>query len=135
MKNEIAAFDQEVGKRLRHRRKTLSVTQQALARRLGITFQQVQKYEKGTSRVSASRLRDIAIVLEVPVTYFFDEVASMGGAMSESNEFVATPDGRSLVESFSKIADASVRRALTCLVEKLADHELKESNGDAMVRS
>ena len=140
MKKGPDAVDKEVGQLLKRRRKTLSVSQQALAGRLGITFQQVQKYEKGANRVSAGRLRDMAIVLDVPVSYFFDGLVSASkqasGPLSELTEFVTTPDGRSLVGSFSRIGNAGIRRALISLVEKLADLEMvKESNRNATAQS
>ncbi len=130
MKNELAAFDQEVGKRLRHRRKTLSVTQQALARRLGITFQQIQKYEKGTNRVGASRLQAIASILGVPVAFFFEDAPgqepSSGRGFAEDAsasfafEFCSTTEGLQLNRAFVRITDQKVRRKIIDLVKVLA---------------
>jgi|694.fasta_scaffold109819_2 transcriptional regulator with XRE-family HTH domain len=73
-----------VGGRLRSRRKRLGITQTALALRLGVTFQQVQKYEKGANRISASRLYQLSIVLDVPVTYFFEELPQMQPSDADS---------------------------------------------------
>jgi transcriptional regulator with XRE-family HTH domain len=71
-------IDVLVGKRLRTRRKMLGISQEGLSESVGVTFQQVQKYEKGTNRISASRLYEISIVLRVPITYFFEGAAKLG---------------------------------------------------------
>jgi transcriptional regulator with XRE-family HTH domain len=73
-----------VGGRLRSRRKRLGITQTALAQRIGVTFQQVQKYEKGANRISASRLYQLSLVLDVPVAYFFEELPQMQASETDS---------------------------------------------------
>jgi transcriptional regulator with XRE-family HTH domain len=94
-----------VGGRLRSRRKRLGVTQTALAQRIGVTFQQVQKYEKGANRISASRLYQLSLVLGVPVTYFFEELPQMqaGEADSEALSFlreVSTGEAKKLFDLY-----------------------------------
>lgn len=74
MRNEPHPVDVHVGARIRHRRMSIGISQEALAERLGLTFQQVQKYERGANRVSASRLWQIAHILSVPVGWFFQEM-------------------------------------------------------------
>ena len=124
-------IDNHVGSRLRLRRKVLNLSQEKLAERLGITFQQVQKYEKGTNRIGASRLYQVARVLEVPVSYFFPEPrnAEDAAGMSEDAapdyvmDFVASAEGIELNRAFALIRDPKVRRRVIELVRSIAAGE------------
>jgi transcriptional regulator with XRE-family HTH domain len=124
-------IDSHVGNRLRLRRKILNLSQEKLAERLGITFQQVQKYEKGTNRIGASRLYQIARILEVPVSFFFPqpEEAQSAAGMSEGAapdyvmDFVSSSEGIELNRAFAKIRDPKVRRRVTELVRSIAAGE------------
>ena len=120
-------IDTYVGKRLRMRRLMLDMSQETLADALGLTFQQVQKYEKGANRVGASRLQKLSEILQVPVGFFFEGLPGKGGPGGEPNsalafvaDFAASSDGLALVRSFSKISDAKLRRSIVELVEHMA---------------
>src|SRR5271155_3581940 len=102
-------IDKHVGSRVLMRRMMLGMSQEKLGDALGITFQQVQKYEKGTNRISASRLQHASQILQVPVPFFFEGV----GAQPEFvyvNDFLATSDGLALVKAFARVKDAKLRR-------------------------
>ena len=122
--------DRYVGARVRMRRLMLGMSQTALGNSLGVTFQQVQKYEKGTNRIGASRLQQIAGTLQVPVSFFFEELpipgsrssANAGPSPSEVSAVLATSDGLALVEGFARIKSTKLRRRLVNLVEELGDH-------------
>jgi transcriptional regulator with XRE-family HTH domain len=104
--------DAHVGKRVRHRRWMVGMKQQQLADRVGIKFQQIQKYETGMNRVSASRLWDIAEALEVPVAFFFDglsDTASVDGAQV-AGDMLADKEALELVRSYYAIPEAQRRR-------------------------
>jgi transcriptional regulator with XRE-family HTH domain len=119
--------DVYVGSRVRMRRKILGLSQEKLGEKLGITFQQIQKYEKGTNRVGASRLQAMADALDVPVSYFFPDAASAapGGMKEESAvfmmDFLSTSEGLELSRAFTRIRDAKVRRKVVELVRALAE--------------
>ena len=107
----------------------LGMSQTVLGRAIGVTFQQVQKYEKGSNRISASRLTQIANVLKVAPTYFFED--QLGKAKSEFDgaplteaiaDFLATSNGLSLARSFTKLRNAKLRRAIVALVEDAANN-------------
>lgn len=122
-------IDVHVGSRVRLRRLLVGMTQEALAERLGLTFQQVQKYEKGTNRISGSRLFQIANVLGVTVQFFFDEIpAAVSGDVTgfeetsgemSATEFLKTSEGIQLNRSFSQIKDADVRKQLLDLIKAI----------------
>lgn len=119
-------IDTYVGSRVRLRRKVLGLSQEKLGDRLGITFQQIQKYEKGTNRVGASRLQAMATVLEVPVSYFFpDEKVASEGLQEEGAAFVmdfmSTSDGIELTRAFMRIRNPKVRRKLVELARAMAE--------------
>lgn len=123
-------IDVYVGKRLRMRRLMLDMSQEALADALGLTFQQVQKYEKGANRVGASRLQRLSEILQVPVGFFFEGLASKStanGAQSAAPayvaDFTASSDGLALIRGFSRISDARLRRSIIELVEQMASPE------------
>ena len=118
--------DKHVGARVRMRRMMLGMSQEKLSDALGITFQQVQKYEKGMNRISASRLQQISHFLRIPVTFFFEGVPdvprqSMDEAPSTAyvSEFLATRDGLALTKAFMRINDPKLRRRIVELVEQL----------------
>jgi transcriptional regulator with XRE-family HTH domain len=119
--------DKYVGARIRMRRLMLGMSQSALAQ--GLAFQQIQKYEKGINRVGASRLQQIAHILHVPVEFFFEGAPGATGAIPDApdtpslvhvSEFLATPDGLTLVAGFVKIRSAKLRRSIVELVSYLA---------------
>lgn len=124
-------IDIHVGARIRLRRNMLGMSQEKLGEGLGITFQQIQKYEKGTNRVGASRLQSIASQLGVPVAYFFDGApglesdAAGGFAEDASSKFIAdfptSMEGINLNRAFMKISDPKVRKRILDLVKALAD--------------
>jgi transcriptional regulator with XRE-family HTH domain len=119
-------IDKHVGSRVRMRRMMLSMSQEKLGDALGLTFQQVQKYEKGTNRIGASRLQHISQILQVPVTFFFEgapgQTKADGNAPSPAyvSDFLATTDGLALTKAFMKIKDAKLRRSIVNLVEEIA---------------
>jgi transcriptional regulator with XRE-family HTH domain len=122
-------IDKHVGSRVRMRRMMIGMSQEKLGENLGITFQQIQKYEKGTNRIGASRLQNISNVLGVPVAFFFEGAPNVGGANAGFAEdaspayvsdFLATTEGLALTRAFLKIADSKVRRRIVDLVEALA---------------
>jgi transcriptional regulator with XRE-family HTH domain len=125
-------IDKHVGSRLRMRRKMLGMSQEKLGEALKITFQQVQKYEKGTNRISASRLQHISHILQVPVPFFFEgaphqpgQPRGAGGPASPAyvSEFLSSTDGLALVKAFTKIKEAKLRRRVVQLVEEIAGDE------------
>ena len=126
--------DKHVGARIRMRRLMLSMSQSALADGLDLTFQQIQKYEKGVNRVGASRVQQIAHILRVPVEFFFEGGPSVAGAkadvadapsLAHVSDFLASPDGLALVASFMKIRSAKLRRSIVELVSYLAQSQDK----------
>ena len=116
-----------VGSRVRLRRKMLGLSQEKLGDKLGITFQQIQKYEKGTNRVGASRLQAMANALEVPISYFFPDASQGvdGGMQEEGAAFVmdmmSSAEGLDLSRAFVKIRSSKVRRKVVELVRALAE--------------
>ena len=125
-----SAVDKHVGSRVRMQRILVGLSQGRLGEALGLTFQQVQKYEKGTNRIGASRLHGIASVLGVPVEFFYDgapqsDARASGKARpvgrSPASDFLLTPDGIELVKGFMAITDRHVRRRIIDLVHALAD--------------
>ncbi len=116
--------DVHVGKRIRHRRWMVGMTQQQLAEKVGIKFQQIQKYETGMNRVSASRLWDIAEALEVPVSFFFEGIDDEASARSSSStipgDIMADKEALELVRSYYSIPE-NQRRRLFELARVLSD--------------
>ena len=121
--------DQHVGSRVRMRRVMLAMSQQQLAEALGITYQQVQKCEKGANRIGASRLQQISHILQVPVAFFFEGApnalaphGSNGSALSmaEIDDFVSDLDGLRLMRAFMRIDNADLRRRIVMLVQEIA---------------
>ena len=123
-KKKADAFDQQVGVRVRMRRLLLDMSQQQLAAGLGVSFQQVQKYESGTNRIGASRLRRLAEVLQVPVNFFFEDFPGPRKKQallpSYLSDFLTSADGLALAEAFMRIRDKRQRRCLIILAEAMA---------------
>jgi transcriptional regulator with XRE-family HTH domain len=126
--------DKHVGSRVRMRRMMLSMSQEKLGDALALTFQQVQKYEKGTNRIGASRLQQISQILQVPVSFFFEgapAAVTVGhqDGLSEApspayvSDFLATPDGLALIKAFVKITDSKLRRRIVDLVEQITSSD------------
>ncbi|PSJ55725.1 helix-turn-helix domain-containing protein [Kumtagia ephedrae] len=124
--------DIHVGSRIRLRRNMLGMSQEKLGETLGITFQQIQKYEKGTNRVGASRLQAISEVLGVPVSFLFEDAPGQDGTVRGLAEdasatlaldFATSTEGLQLNRAFVKISDAKIRRKIIDLVKALAAGE------------
>ena len=132
MKKVPNPIDKHVGSRVRMRRVLLGMSQEKLGEALSLTFQQVQKYEKGTNRIGASRLQQISKTLNVPPAYFFDGAPSFDegeetvhSAAAEAGstyvvDFLSTTEGLNLNRSFARIQDAKVRKRIVDLVSALA---------------
>src|SRR6202046_4567138 len=117
--------DRYVGSRVRMRRIMLGMSQEKLGDALGLTFQQVQKYEKGTNRVGASRIQQISEILRVPVSFLFEggpsgttntEEFSEGTSPAYVSDFLVTSEGLALTRAFTRLTDAKVRRRIVDLV-------------------
>jgi transcriptional regulator with XRE-family HTH domain len=129
------AIDNHVGSRVRMRRLMLNLSQTQLADGLGLTFQQVQKYDKGTNRISASRLHQMSHILRVPVPFFFEGTPSEphlperseGGPTiaSDVSALLSTSDGIALVRAYTRIKYPHVRRAIVALVEQIVAEPVK----------
>jgi transcriptional regulator with XRE-family HTH domain len=124
-------IDKHVGSRVRMRRMMLGMSQEKLGDALGLTFQQVQKYEKGTNRIGASRLQQISQILQVQVSFFFEGAPNIlpnsnQDGFSEASspayvsDFLASSDGLALTKAFMKIEDSKLRRRIVDLVEQIA---------------
>jgi transcriptional regulator with XRE-family HTH domain len=127
-KKPLNPIDTHVGSRVRMRRMMLGMSQEKLGNALGLTFQQVQKYEKGTSRVSAGRLHHISHVLQVPVAFFFEgaphEPGQPKGSAAPSpayvTAFLASSDGLALIKALTRIKVPGQRRSIVNLVVEIA---------------
>lgn len=116
--------DRHVGLRIRMRRKEMGVSQERLAEALGITFQQVQKYERGANRVSASKLWEIASALKTPVAYFYDGLGdqeALAAQRDAAQDFLCSSEGMELIAAFPRISEPAIRRKLVELVRVCAD--------------
>lgn len=134
-KKQPSSIDAHVGSRVRLRRMLIGMSQEKLGELLGLTFQQVQKYEKGANRIGASRLYDISNILNVPVQYFFEELPSSvgtqlnGQGMSEPDrepfvmDFVSSTEGLQLIRSYTKVTDPRVRKRILELVKSLGGED------------
>jgi transcriptional regulator with XRE-family HTH domain len=128
-------IDKHVGSRVRMRRMMLGMSQEKLGDALALTFQQVQKYEKGTNRIGASRLQQISNILQVPVAFFFEGAPHIadGSIMTDAlqtapsptyvSDFLATSDGLSLTKAFMRIPDPKLRRRIVDLVQQIAGED------------
>ncbi len=120
-------IDQHVGSRVKMRRLVLGISQEKLADAVGVTFQQVQKYEKGANRMGSSRLMQVANALKVTPAFFFED--AVGKAVSKSAHaspnyvtgFLASPDGLALARAFTSISNKKLRRSIVSLVEDVTD--------------
>jgi transcriptional regulator with XRE-family HTH domain len=121
--------DKHVGGRVRMRRMMLAMSQEKLGNALGLTFQQVQKYEKGTNRIGASRLQQISHILQVPVAFFFEGAPNLYGSTDRMKEapspsyvsdFLATAEGLLLTKAFMRINEPKLRRRIVDLVAEIA---------------
>jgi transcriptional regulator with XRE-family HTH domain len=115
----VNAVDHTLGQRVRARRVEIDMSQERLAALLGVTFQQVQKYEKGVNRIAASRLFDIAAALDMPVARFFEGLGDADASPLDAS-VLATPEGQRLVALFASIKSIKVRRRVLELVRVLA---------------
>jgi transcriptional regulator with XRE-family HTH domain len=124
--------DRHVGSRVRMRRIMLGMSQEKLGEGLGLTFQQIQKYEKGTNRIGASRIQQIAEILQVPVSFLFE--GSPGSSASADGfgtapsptyvaDFLATAEGLALIRAFTRVPDIKLRRAIVDMVELIGGRE------------
>ncbi|MEM6851061.1 MAG: helix-turn-helix transcriptional regulator [Pseudomonadota bacterium] len=137
--------DIHVGSRVRLRRMLIGLSQDKLGEELGLTFQQVQKYEKGTNRIGASRLWQIAKILGVPVQFFFEDLsepdaggAAAAGGFAEADaetpvfmDFISSNEGMQLNKYFPLISDMAVRKRIVDLVRSLADEEARDRRSAA----
>jgi len=128
--------DEHVGHRIQARRKQLGMSQNRLAEALGVTFQQVQKYERGSNRISASRLQHAADILGVPVSHFFDRADDPAQShdngqepLSEIDHFLASDEGVALAQAFCRIRDPAMRRSIAEFVVNVAGAHPRP-NGD-----
>ena len=134
MKKSTGSIDKEIGSRVRMRRVSIGMSQEKLGDMLGLTFQQVQKYEKGTNRISVGRLVDIAKILGVDIHFFFNGIKSIkadaGFAEEDTPPYISdvmsTPEGLQLIRTFTGIKNSKVRRSIVQLVAALAAQEDEE---------
>ena len=131
-KKQANPIDVQVGNRVRIRRMLIGMSQERLGDLLGLTFQQVQKYEKGVNRIGAGRLFEMSRILNVPVDFFYEGVSAAPLGTGEGNgapvmEFVSSGEGLQLSLAFMKIKDAKVRKRVLDLVKSLAEEEEQKS--------
>jgi len=121
------AIDRKLGQRVRTRRLEIGMSQERLAELLGVTFQQVQKYEKGINRIAASRLLDISGALDMPISRLYEGLVARnaGGVAEPSKDYIddalATPEGAQLMSLFATIKSVKVRRRVIELVKALVE--------------
>ena len=131
MNKKANPIDAQVGSRVRIRRMLIGMSQEKLGDLLGLTFQQVQKYEKGVNRIGAGRLFEIARILGVPIDFFYDGVAAPAEGLVDATppvmEFMSSGEGLQLSLAFMKIKDPKVRKRVLDLVKSLAEEEAGES--------
>ena len=127
-KKQANPIDIQVGNRVRIRRMLIGMSQERLGDLLGLTFQQVQKYEKGVNRIGAGRLFEVSRILNVPVDFFYEGVNAIPAGASEAEsapvmDFVSSGEGLQLSLAFMKIRDTKVRKRVLDLVKSLAEEE------------
>lgn len=130
--------DVHVGARVRMRRLMLGLSQDKLAETIGLTFQQIQKYEKGANRIGAGRLFRLANALDVPVQFFYEDLQGGDAVPASSQELIAllaTPDGMRLCRYFADIKDPHVKRRLLELVKSLSVQTQPMSDAEKSVGS
>jgi transcriptional regulator with XRE-family HTH domain len=122
--------DKHVGSRVRMRRILIGMSQESLGEALGVTFQQVQKYEKGTNRIGASRLHQIASVLGVPIEFFYEGAPAGPGGSGRTNlsdaslrDDLITPENLQLLKAFARIGDPKIRRYIMKLTEAVGSEQ------------
>jgi len=127
-KKQANPIDAQVGNRVRLRRMLIGMSQERLGELLGLTFQQVQKYEKGVNRIGAGRLFEVSRILGVTIEYFYEGVNSQlaggfteGGSTPPVMEFVSSGEGLQLSLAFMKIKDPKLRRRVLDLVKQMAE--------------
>lgn len=135
MKKSPNPIDKYVGSRVRMRRMMIGMSQERLGEALGLTFQQIQKYEKGTNRIGASRLHQIAGILGVQIEFFYEGAPHVEGVPAPTDglseaptppyvaDFLSTADGLHLMRAFVRVRDSRVRKRIVDLVEALAGDE------------
>ena len=127
MTKKANPIDGQVGNRVRIRRMLIGMSQEKLGDLLGLTFQQVQKYEKGINRIGAGRLFEISRILDVPIDFFYDGVGPSSDGHGETSapvmEFVSSSEGLQLSLAFMKIKDPKVRKRMLDLMKSLAEEE------------
>ena len=131
-KKQTNPIDIQVGNRVRIRRMLIGMSQERLGGLLGLTFQQVQKYEKGVNRIGAGRLFEVARILNVPVDFFYEGVNDANQGANETDgapvmDFVSSGEGLQLSLAFMKIKDAKVRKRVLDLVKSLAEQEAQKA--------
>lgn len=130
MKKSPNAVDRFVGERIKVRRQQIGLNQGQLAGPLGVTYQQIQKYEAGNSRIGAGRLQQIATLLKVPISYFFEGAPSIspvrpnnknaGELPDYATSFIASEEGRAIARAFGEIEDRRIKDCITNLIEYVA---------------
>jgi transcriptional regulator with XRE-family HTH domain len=129
-KRSSHAIDRHVGDRIRRRRKMQGMTQAKLGDALGLTFQLVHNYEKGTNRIGPSRLQHIASIQQVPISFFFEDASGQPSILDESCDYVsgflATSDGLALTKAYMHIQNAKLRRSIVALVKQIAGEDEPE---------
>jgi transcriptional regulator with XRE-family HTH domain len=131
-KKQANPIDIQVGNRVRIRRMLIGMSQERLGDLLGLTFQQVQKYEKGVNRIGAGRLFEVSRILNVPIDFFYEGVNTQPGASEPEGappvmEFVSSGEGLQLSLAFMKIKDAKVRKRVLDLMKSLAEEDEQKS--------
>lgn len=130
--NNVNPTDKYVGSRVRMRRLMLGLTQSEVARTIGISFQQLQKYEKGANRISASRLQQLSHILTAPIAFFFDGITEQAQSTTRTRhsaispelaDFLSTPDGARFVKAYMQIKNPRLRRTITQLIEDLSNRD------------
>lgn len=139
-KKQANSIDAQVGNRVRLRRMLVGMSQEKLGEMLGLTFQQVQKYEKGVNRIGAGRLYRVAQILGVSVSYFYEDVVEQSPmtppvandrATPSAVEFLSSNEGMQLTLAFMRIREPKVRRRVIDLVKSLADGETEPQSQSA----
>jgi transcriptional regulator with XRE-family HTH domain len=132
LKKSTNETDKYVGSRVRMRRMMLEMSQTKLGEALGLTFQQVQKYEKGANRIGASRLQELSQILQVPISFFFEGAPALNGQPKSAknapmpsyvSDFLTSANGLRLTGAFMAIKSATLRRQIVSLVKEIASEE------------
>jgi transcriptional regulator with XRE-family HTH domain len=130
---QVKYIDVHVGRRLRQQRSYLGLSQEKLAQAVGLTFQQVQKYERGANRIAASRLYQFSKALSVPITYFYEGLENNLGFAEDNQMYRAHPvdnaETRELLRAYHRIRNVKMRKKLLDMAKLLADQEDHEEKG------